>query len=158
MNRASLKAALLAAVSLTAATGAVAATPPTEAAPMEHAVGVADRGAGEKVAIGAAATVAGLAGLLSFRRIRAALRRLAPAVGKAAKKAAETSIEAARTVARAVASPFRLALFVIGVGTAAVISAGVFDVDWLAGLIVGALLTASILLGARRARKALRAR
>lgn len=151
-----LKTALLAAVSLTAASAALA--PAADAAPVapvaiEHAAEAADHGAAQKPApatplkgwaiyAGAAAALAALVRVIGFKRIAAATRAAAVATG-----------DAAKAVVGAVASPVRFAALITGLALAAFAGVGFFDVEWLAGLAVGALFATTFLLGIRRARR-----
>lgn len=162
-----LKTALLAAVSLTAASAAVAhaAAPPFEPAAIEHAVQAADYDAdragpaviAKKVGIAAvaAAAFAGLARLIGFRRIKAAAGATAAVAGKAISAGLAATASAAKTVAKAVASPFRFALVMTGLALFALAGVGFYDFEWEGGLVVGALFAALVVLGAGRLRKTL---
>lgn len=163
-----LKTALLAAVSLTAASAAVAhaaGAPPYEPIAIEHAVQAADHDSdrtgpsviAKRVGIAAAAVaaLAGLARLIGFRRITAAAAATAALAGKAASAGLAVTASAAKTVAKAVASPFRFALMVTGLALFALTGVGFYDLEWEVGLIVGALFAALVILGAGRLRKTL---
>jgi hypothetical protein len=163
-----LKTALFAAASLTAATAAMAAADaraaPMEPVAVEHAVVAADHDAdrvsspiGAKragLAALATAALAGLARLVGFRRIRKAAEKTLETAGNAAAAGIAATSAAARTVARAVASPIRFIAALTLFAIIALVGVGLYDVEWAGGLVVGALTAATVLLGARRARKA----
>lgn len=153
-----IKTALLAAVSLTAASVAVAhaANPaPVEPVTIEHAVQSADQdalnaterpGAVKGWALGGllAAALAGIARLIGFRKI-----------GAAATSTARVAGDAAKAVVRAASSPLRFVLLIAGLALVAFAGVGFYDLEWTAGLILGAFIAATVLLGARRMQKSL---
>lgn len=161
-----LKTALLAAASLTVAVaavtpaGAVAAPP----AAIEHVVVAVDNGHEKSApaitartagfaALGAAA-LAGLARLIGLRRLKAAAAAGAAVATKAAAAGFAITASAAGAVGRAVASPLRAAALLTGLGALALAGVGLYDVEWVGGLAVGALLAAMIAAGAGKFRRA----
>ena len=162
-----LKTALLAAASLTAASIAVAQASdaaPIEPVAIEHAVHVADHEAdragpdvtAKKLGIAAlgAAAIAGFARLIGWRRVKAAAAATTRFAGEAASAGVAATAAAARAVGRAVGSPIRFALFFASLGLFALTGVGLYDVEWMGGIVVGAIGAASLLIGAREARKA----
>jgi len=149
-----LKLTLLAAASLVAV-NASAAPPAVTAvsAPIEHAADVNQDQAEARapavavknwLAAGAvAAALAGLIRLFGWSRIAAAL-------AKAGKAAAAAPAIAARHVGQAVKRPVRSLLVVLGLSLFALAGVGIYDVEWLAGMIAGGALVAAGLVGVRR--------
>lgn len=163
-----LKAALLAGAALTMATTVshAADRPPIEPARIEHAATLADHGGDEAAAPSsparkwaiagfAAAALAGVARLIGWRRIRAAAQAAGPAVANAAKAVASGTSELVRAVGSAIISPIRLAVLAAGLALVALTGIGLYDIEWAAGLVFGALVTLSVMIGAGKARKAL---
>lgn len=163
-----LKTALLAAVSLTAASVAVAHAadrPAMEPVAIEHALEAADSAhdragsivTAQKIGIiaAAAASLAGLARLVGFRRIKAAAALTAKAAGRAVSAGAAATAGVANAALRAVASPFRFAMLMAGLALIAFTGIGFYDVEWAAGLIFGALFAATMMLGAGKLWKSL---
>lgn len=159
-----LKTALLAAASLTAASVAVAHAAdaaPVEPVAIEHAVQSADHDQdrasptviAQKVGLAAALTagLAGLARLIGFRRLKKVAAATAVAAGKAASAGVAATATAAKAVAKAVASPFRYVLLLASLAAAALAGVGLYDVEWAGGLVFGALLATTIMVGARKA-------
>ncbi len=133
---------------------------------IEQAVHAADQGDADKVgptspakrwAIAgvAAAALAGIARLIGFERIAAAIRSAGPVAKRAAAAVATGAAEAARAVGRVAASPFRAIAIMTGLGLVALAGAGLYDVEWVAGVAFGAIMATAVLFGAKRARKAL---
>jgi hypothetical protein len=152
----STKTALLAAASLIAA--GVAASPallaaPHEPAPAGYAASADPGDAGAKsagvavkrwIAGGAiAAALAGLIRLFGWTRIAAALRT----AGDVALAAPGAAI---RYVGKAVRSPVRFLLVIGGLSLFALVGAGFYDIEWIAGLATGAALTLAAVVGIRQ--------
>lgn len=161
-----LKTALLAAASLTAASAVVAGahSAPMEPVATEHAVIAADHDSerappaitAQKAGLAALATaaLAGLAHLVGFGRIKKAAQKTMDAAGAAAAVGLNATVTAAKTVARAAASPFRFMAMLAGLAIIALTGVELFDFEWAGGLLFGALIATTVILGARRARKA----
>lgn len=149
----SLKFALLAASALVVTAGSAAhagetavATPiHTEAAlVVTHAAD--ETGAREAAPLlkhaGLAAAVTGalaaLYRLIGGARVKAFFGKAGPATAKAARTVAAAPVKVARAVGRAAASPFRFLLALLGLGLFALTGVGLYDVEWLGGLIAGA--------------------
>lgn len=163
-----LKTVFLAAASLAAASVAAAhaaAAPASAPAAIEHAVGTAEKDSelaapvitARKVGVAAAAAIAlaGLARLIGFRRIKAAAAAAAATAGRSASMAIRATGAAAGAAMRAASSPLRFTLMVAGLTLVAFAGIGFYDVEWAAGLVFGAFFAASVILGARRARRSL---
>ncbi|MDZ7628580.1 MAG: hypothetical protein U5J99_09305 [Parvularculaceae bacterium] len=161
MKTPSLKTAVLAAASF-AAIGAAApltaGAAPYEPAPIEHAA-AADHGDAEAraadvavkrwLAGGAvAAALAGLIQIFGWSRISASLKR----AGSAAMAAPAA---AARYVGNAVKSPFRFALLAGGLSLFALTGVGLYDVEWIGGMAVGATIALVGAFGAAKISKML---
>lgn len=153
----SLKFALLAASALVGAAGSAAhAAESAPAAPihMEAAPTVghaADEiGAREAAPLlkhaGLAAAITGalaaLYQLIGGSRVRAFFGKAGPVAAKAARTVAAAPVKAARVVGRAAAAPFRFLLALLGLGLFALTGVGLYDVEWLGGLIAGAAVVA----------------
>lgn len=164
-----LKAALLAAISLTAASVAVAHAAdavPVEPVAIEHAVQSADHDQdraspaviAQKVGLAAAlaAGLAGLARLIGFRRLKKVAAATAVAAAKVASAGAAATATAVKAVGKAVASPFRYLMLLASLAVAALAGVGLYDVEWAGGLIFGAALATTAMLGARKALLAIR--
>lgn len=161
-----IRAALLAAASLTAATAAVARA--DEAAPIEpvaterlvtatgHDAERPNRaGAIQKLGLAALAAAA-LARLIGFRRIRAVAAKTVEMAGTAASAGVAAAASAARMVGRAISSPLRFAALFGGVALVALTGVGLYDVEWAGGLFFGALFATTIFWGVLRARTVFR--
>lgn len=163
------KAALLAAASLAAASAVLAVADaraaPFEPVAIEHAAISLDHDADrvsspnsiQKAGLAALATaaLAGLMRLIGFGRIKKAAQVSMEAAGNAAAAGISATANAAKAVVRAAASPFRFMAALAGFAIIALFGAGLYDVEWAGGLVFGALIATTALLGARRARKAL---
>lgn len=162
MNARKSKIALMAASSLLAASAALApagaadfdaaAYPATVEAPsVAHAADHADQQSKAPrwalIAI-AAGALAGLVKLIGARRL---LR----AAGKGAAVTAKAAGKAVRAAARPFASPLRFAALMAGLSLFALTGVGLYDVEWVGGLIAGAALTGFSAFGAWKVRKAL---
>ena len=149
------KKALLAALSLTVAAGAMTAATAAHAQPpavtIEAPAAVVGHAADEaqiakslaaKLGVAGALTagLAALVRLIGVGRIAGWLRQAGPAVGKAAKTAAKAPVMAIKAVGRAVASPVRFALLVGALGLFALTGVGLYDIEWIGGLVAGAAL------------------
>jgi hypothetical protein len=162
-----LKTALLAAASFTAAAGVAAHAAPVphnQPPAIEHVMTVADHGDSEKAAApqtartmtlwaAAAGVLAALAGAIGFKRLAAAAKSAGPIVAKAARATVEAPVKAARYVARSVSAPIRYALAMASLALVAFTGIGVYDVEWIGGLVVGIALTMLAWAGAGRLRK-----
>ncbi|MFN3959390.1 MAG: hypothetical protein ACK4NP_05705 [Parvularculaceae bacterium] len=157
-----LKSILLAAASLVAVNASAAPpTAPVAIAPIEHAADF-DQAQPEArapviavkhwLAGGAiAAALAGLIRLFGWSRMGAAL-------AAAGKTAAAAPVVAVRYVGEAVKRPVRSMLLVLGLSLFALAGVGIYDVEWLAGMIAGGALAAAGFLGVRRIGRALERR
>lgn len=168
MTSSRFKIALLAAASLTAASAAIAHAadgPPVPPVAIEHAFEAGDQGVGragpiitaKKLGIAAAATavLAGLVHLIGLRRLKVVAAATAAAAGKAASASIAATATAAKAVARAVSSPLRYAMLIAGLALFVLTGVGLYDVEWLAGLLFGALIATTVFIGAKKARKAI---
>lgn len=154
--------ALLAGAALAATTGAVihaSSGAPIEPVTLEQVAAPVDQSGEEKAApvrpkggwaiyVAGAAALGLLARLVGFRRIAAGAKAAAAATLESAKVAG-------RAVRRALASPFRAAVFLVSLGLVGFVGVGLYDVEWLAGMAFGAIVAAASILGAHRARRAL---
>lgn len=166
-SRRTLKGAFLAASALAVMGGvsahaAVAAPAPVEiVAPLHHAgdevKAPVEAQIIKKVGIAAFATaaLAGLFHLIGARRLKAFAAAAGPAAAKTAAAVAKAPIAAARAVGRAAASPFRFILLMGGLGVFALTGISVFDLEWTAGLALGAVMTALVVFGINGAKRAL---
>ena len=164
------KAAMMAAVSVIAASAALSpagasdfdpvVSPATIAveAPVAHAVDHAD----EQKPIGAkkwtllavaAAALAGIVKLVGARRVAEIVTEGAVRTARVAATGASVS---AKAVGRAVSSPLRFLAVLFGLGLFALTGIGLFDVEWIAGLISGAALSGAGLYGLWKTRRALK--
>lgn len=165
------KAAMLAAVSVIAATAALS---PAGASDMDMAgypsivtvespqtlAHAADHAADEKPAsvkkwaliTAAAGALAGLVRLIGARRVAEIVTESAV---KTARAAAGAASGAARAVGRAVSSPLRYLAVLFGLALFALTGAGLYDVEWIGGLVSGAALVAAGLYGMWKTRRAL---
>jgi hypothetical protein len=150
-----LAGAALTAVFATTAHAADRALP--EPVRIEHAVAAGEHAPEEPASApakgwaifaGAAAAVAALLRLIG-------LKRVAEAVGPIARKAADATAKAGRAVGRAISSPFRAAIWAAGLGLFALTGVGLYDIEWIAGVVFGALATGLALFGLRKVRRSL---
>ncbi|WP_375208204.1 hypothetical protein [Hyphococcus sp.] len=167
-----MKAGLLAAASVTAAAAALSpagasdidpvATPATiavEAPVITHAVDHADQ---DKAPMSAKkwALLAAAAGSLAWLVKLIGARNVADAVTtgaiKTARAAASTASGAARAVGRTVSSPLRFLAALLGLALFALAGIGLYDVEWIGGLISGAALAGATLFGMWKSRLAFR--
>ncbi len=166
-----MKAGFLAAASVMAATAALSpagasdidpvATPATIAveAPVAHAV---DHGDQDKTPVGAkkwallAAAAGALAGLVQLIGARKVADAVTEGAVKTARVAASTASGAARAVGRTVSSPLRFLAALFGLALFALAGIGLYDVEWLGGLVSGALLAGATLFGMWKTRLAMR--
>ena len=166
-SRRTLKGAFLAASALAVMGGASAhaavATPaPVEiVAPLDHAGDEAKAPAAVQVAqkagLAALATaaLAGLFHLIGARRLKAFAAAAGPVAAKTAAAVVKVPVAAARAVGRAAASPFRFILLMGGLGIFALTGISLFDLEWTAGLALGAVMTALAVFGINGAKRAL---
>ncbi len=166
-SRRTLKGAFLAASALAVMGGAsahaaAAAPAPVEiVAPLDHAGDEAKAPAAAQIAQKAglaalaAAALAGLFHLIGARRLKAFAAAAGPVAAKTAAAVAKAPAAAARAVGRAAASPFRFLLLMGGLGVFALTGISVFDLEWTAGLALGAAMTALAFFGIGGARRAL---
>lgn len=163
MSLKNMKAGLLAAASVMAATAALspagasdldpAVTAPTvavEAPVMAHAADHADQDkaplSAKKWALlaAAAASLAGLVRLIGPRKVAEAVTEGAI---RTARVAASTASGAARAVGRAASSPLRFLALLFGLALFALTGIGLYDVEWIGGLLSGAALAGVTLFG-----------
>ncbi|MEM9168189.1 MAG: hypothetical protein AAGC56_00925 [Pseudomonadota bacterium] len=106
----------------------------------------------------ATGALAGLTRLLAGTRLGDMVAEAAPKVGAAARNAAgaavRASADAAKAVGRSVSSPLRFALAVAALGVFALVGLGVYDVEWLGGLVAGGALGVAGVVAAGRMRAA----
>ncbi len=165
-TRSTLKTALLAAASLTAASAAMAHAAdraPMEPVAIEHAVMSVDAGeetapaaiSAKNVGFAAAATaaLAGLFRLIGPRRLRAAAAATAAYAGRAASAAGEAGIAAAKAVAGFTSKPLKFAAMMAAIATVGLAGIGLYDVEWAGGLIIGAAGAGLAFAGASRLRR-----
>lgn len=166
------KAAMMAAASVLAASAALApagasdfdpvAQPATYAveAPLVHAADHADEAAqAQKIGArkwaliaAAAASLAGLVKLIGARRVAEIVSETAVKTARAAATGASVAV---KTVGRAVASPFRFLAVLFGLALFALTGAGLYDVEWIGGLISGAALAGTALYGLWKTKRSL---
>jgi hypothetical protein len=100
--------------------------------------------------IAAAATVlAGLIKLIGAKKIVRAARQTAT-------KAAEVTGDVVKAAARAVASPLRFGALIAGLALFALTGVGLYDIEWIGGLIAGAAIAGVSAYGLMKARMALK--
>jgi hypothetical protein len=165
------KAAMMAAVSVIAASAALspagardidpAAHPATVAveAPLAHAADHADEASqaqktGPKkwaLLAAAAASLAGLVKLIGARRVGAFVTESAVKTARAAATGASVAV---KSVGRAVSSPLRFLAMLFGLALFALTGAGLYDVEWIAGLLSGAALAGAGLYGLWKTKRA----
>lgn len=161
--------ALLAAASALAASAALApagasdfdaaAQPATvEIAAMEAGPAVPDE-SGEKTAIGAKkwALIVAAAGALAALVKLIGAKRVAEAVSegavRAARATASTASGAARVVGRTISSPLRFLAVLFGLALFALTGVGLYDIEWIGGLVSGAALAGAGLYGFMKIRR-----
>lgn len=166
------KIAMLAASSLVAAAAALgpvqasdfdaAAYPAVVEAPMAapdiaHAADHADRTAMTPakrwtlIAI-AAGALAGIVRLVGAKKLLRAAGKGAAATARVSAKAASAAV---KVVGRAAASPLRFAALMTGLALFALTGVGLYDIEWIGGLIAGAAMTGLAAYGFMKMRKAL---
>ena len=163
-----LKSALLATVALGvggAATPAFAAEPaPTEIVQAPPSVSVAHASDEAAPAIArqagllaaGAAVLAALGGLIGWRRIRRAIAAAGPMAADAVSAVAEAPAVLARAVGKAVSGPFRFLAALAALVAFSLFGVGLYDVEWLGGLLAGALAVIAASMASARARQAVR--
>ena len=97
-----------------------------------------------------------LAGLIKLIGARKAAKAVAKAAGGAARTAANAAGGAVKAVGKAAGAPMKWAGIVIGLGTFILLGVGLYDIEWLAGLVAGALAALGAALGVSRLRRAWR--
>lgn len=162
-----MKAGLLAAASVMAASAALspagasdldpAAAPATIAVEAPVIANGADHADQEKAPqnapLGAkkwallAAAAGALAGLVKLIGARKVADAVAEGAVKTARAAATSASGAARAVGRAVSSPLRFLALLFGLALFALAGVGLYDVEWLGGLLSGAALAGASLWG-----------
>lgn len=162
MTPSRFKTALLAGAALTAAATAVAHAAdraPIAPVAIEQAIAAADQGDADKalpakppggwtIYAAGAAILAAIARLVGFRRIAAGAKNASAAAAKAA-------TATARVVGRAIGSPFRAAIALLSLGLLALTGVGLYDIEWIGGMVFGALMAGAVFLGAHKARRTL---
>ena len=93
---------------------------------------------------------------LSSRITRKVAKAVTSGASVAARATASAASGAAKTVGRAVSSPLRGLALIAGLGVFALFGVGLYDVEWLGGMIVGALMAGGGALGLHKALRALR--
>ena len=164
------KSTLLAAASVIAASAVVmpaaaadyAPTAPIEVAIDEMSVSaspVLDVDISDKAPLGAkkwalvmaaAGALAGLVKLIGARRVADAI---ASGTVKTAKVAAKAATSTAKAVGRTVSSPLRFLAILFGLALFALTGIGIFDIEWIGGLLSGAAMTAVGMFGVAKTRK-----
>ncbi len=172
MNLKKMKTGLLAAASVMAATAALspagasdldpAVTVPTVAVEVPVIAHAADHTDQEKAPLNAkkwallAAAAASLAGLVKLIGARKVAEAVTDGAIKTARVAASTASGAARVVGRAVSSPLRFLAMLLGLALFALAGIGLYDVEWIGGLLSGAALAGATLFGMWKTRLALK--
>jgi hypothetical protein len=165
------KAALMAAASLFAATAALSPAGASDMGPASHPAIVsveapaplahAGDQAGEAQPLSAkkwallavaAGSLAWLVKLIGARRVAAAVAEGAVRTARVAARAASGAV---KVVGRTFASPLRFLAVMFGLALFALTGIGLFDIEWIGGLISGAVLTGAGLYGVWKTRKAL---
>jgi len=139
-----------------------AAHPATYAVETQSIAHAADH-ADEQAAPGAAkkwALLAAAAGVLAALVKLIGARRVAEVVSegavRTARAAATGAVVAVRAVGRAAASPLRTPAIIFGLGLFALAGVGLYDVEWIGGLVAGAALTGVLAWSLWKMRLALR--
>ena len=162
------KAAFLAASSLLAigATGAHATAVETDFAGYPTTIEIAqvsldhhDEKAGatvtaKKLGLWAAA-VASLGGILALVGPRKMFNAVSKGAGQAAGAAMKAGASAVKTVGRAASSPLRFAALIAGLSLFAMTGIGLYDIEWIGGMIAGASLIGVAAYSAMKTRKVL---
>lgn len=104
-----------------------------------------------------AAVLAALGGLVGWKKIKRAFLAAGPMAAGAIRAAAASPARAARAIGAAAARPLRIALAFASLGLFALFGIGLYDVEWAAGLVAGALAVALVWAATGKARKTLRA-
>lgn len=99
----------------------------------------------------AAGALAGLIRLIGAKKIIRAAKETAVA-------AAEVTGSAVKAVSRAVASPLRFALLMAGLALFALTGVGLYDIEWIGGLVVGAAMAGVAAYGLMKTRMSLKRR
>ena len=166
------KLAMLAATALIAASGALApvqagqfdpaAFPQTVEAPVipdvAHAADHADQKASPLAKRLSLIAVAGaaLAGLIRVLGAKRVMRAVKSSANTAAKAAASAATATASVAGRAFRSPLRYIAWMAGLLLFALTGVGLYDIEWIGGLIAGAALSALTAMGMWKTRMALR--
>ena len=100
----------------------------------------------------AAGALAGLVKLIGLRRVAEAV---AEGAAQTARVALSAASGAARVAGRTFASPLRFLAVLLGLALFALTGIGLFDIEWIGGLVSGAALTGAGLYGVWKTRKAL---
>ncbi len=164
-----VKMAMMAASALIAAAAAMtpahasdfdaAAYPPVvEATVVAHAADQADQKSQnktEKIALFAigAGVVAALIRIIGAKKI---LRAAKETTVQAARVSGKVAGQAAKAVSRAIASPMRFALLISGLALFALTGVGLYDIEWIGGLVAGAAMTGVGAYGVIKTRMALK--
>jgi hypothetical protein len=157
-----LKTALLAAASLGAASVATAdATPAYTPAPIEHAaIATTHEEPAKPAAIieakrwTLAAALAALIAVIGPGRVMRTLDRHAPLAALAVRKVAAAPAAAAKSAARALKRPLRHAILIASLGFFALTGIGLYDVEWIGGLVAGLALALIAAVGGGKFRRA----
>jgi hypothetical protein len=84
-----------------------------------------------------AAVLAAIGGFVGWTRIQRALVSVGPALVKVAGTAAAAPVAAAKAVAKAVSKPIRLVTIGASLALFSLLGLGLYDVEWLGGLLAG---------------------
>lgn len=133
---------------------ATVAAAPEASAPLSHADEQSGLTARQWAFLGIAAGA--LAGFVKLIGARKAAKAVVRAAGGAARTAANAAGGAVNAIGKAAGAPLKLAGLLIGLGAFILLGVGLYDVEWLAGLAVGALAVLGGLFGVRRIRRAWR--
>lgn len=96
---------------------------------------------------------AALIRLIGVDRLQSLFGKAAPVAAKAARAVASAPVSVARAAGRAAASPFRFLLIFAGLGLFALTGIGMYDVEWLGGLVAGAAAIAFMWYSAAKTRR-----
>ncbi|WP_411820933.1 hypothetical protein ABFZ85_07230 [Hyphococcus formosus] len=100
--------------------------------------------------VAAAGALAGLVKLMGARKVADAIAVGTVATARVAAKAATNT---ARAVGKTVSSPLRFLAILFGLALFALTGIGIFDVEWIGGLLSGAALTAAGVFGVLKTRR-----